>query len=471
MKKQLAGLLIVLLLLTVGGVWASDGPSSAPAQAKAAKATPTGSEGATLQRNGSSTPLPAGEKETMAGGETAVPLAGGGGLIPCDKKDDEWTTTSSNPEKVAECQITAPSSGKVLLVANLWLRHENGYYEADFRVQGPVRAVGRQVDVYGGGTDGTDKSVTLSTIHDVAAGFHAVSLFGSRIDGTGTVKADDITISALFIPDESEVKTCHNADFHWSTSVDTAYQTILDCSLTAPEAGWAMVIGNGSAGGGSGHPYEAEFSIDIDETDGDAEAQRWFNYYDDAHADGSDGSVTVMALRPVSAGEHDFYFLGQRFDGVSTVQLADPTLSVLYIPGDSVHAKTCGATDHGWTTTASALESAIDCDLDVPQRSWAFVAANGAMGAANGAYEAQFRLGLDNTGLDWSDRYINIDTDSGDGMDRPLTVSGLFPVSGGQHTFHLLGGRWGGAGAVQLYESSITVLVPGADLFVPMIQR
>lgn len=471
MKKQLAGLLIVLLLLTGGGVWASDGPGSAPAQAGAAKATPTDRIGAALQRNESDASPPAEEKETTAGGETAVPLAGGGGLIPCDKKVGEWTTSSSNPEKVAECQITTPSNGKILLIANLWMRLENGYYEADFRVQGPVRTVSRQVDVYDTGTDGTDKSVTLSTIHEVTAGVNFLSLYGQRSDGAGAVKASNVTLSALFIPDGSRVKTCHNAAFSWSTSVDTAYETILDCSLTAPEAGWAMVIGNSSAGGVSSHPYEAEFSIDIDETDGDPDVQRWFNYYDDAHDDGADGSVTIMALRPVSAGEHDFYFLGKRFDGVSTVQLLDPTLSVLYIPGDSVQAKTCGATDHGWTTTSSALESAIDCDIDVPQSSWAFVAANGAMGADNGAYEAQFRLGVDNTGLEWSDRYVNIDTDSGDGMDRPLTVSGLFPISGGQHTFHLLGSRWIGAGAVQLYESSIIVLVPAADLFVPMIQK
>ena len=83
----------------------------------------------------------------------------------------------------------------------------------------------------------------------------------------------------------------------------------------------AYITASSSLGVTTGGNYEARFNLNVDSTSGNASMDRWINAYTDS-ADGTDKNVDVSWLTPVSAGKHTFYFLGARYNGAGTVQLA-----------------------------------------------------------------------------------------------------------------------------------------------------
>ncbi len=117
--------------------------------------------------------------------------------------------------------------------------------------------------------------------------------------------------------------------------------------------------------------------------------------------------------------------------------------------------------DLDWSTTAGALQVVCQCSLTLPWDGWAFLAAGGSLsgGRCDCEYEAHFRLGIDGTqGDPASDRWVNIYSDAGDGMDAVLAVSALRPLKAGTHTFYLLGRRADGTGTVLLHDPSLAVI-------------
>ncbi len=134
---------------------------------------------------------------------------------------------------------------------------------------------------------------------------------------------------------------------------------------------------------------------------------------------------------------------------------------------------TCGASGNmDWTTTSSSFGVIRQCTLSVPQDGWVFLSADGSMARSNGEYEAQFRIGIDSTSGDLNiDRWANVYNDGSDGTDKSIALSVLKQVTAGEHTFYFLGKRYGGTATVLVYDPTLTVVVPGARLFLPLVMR
>jgi len=409
--------------------------------------------------------------------DPAAVLSAGGSLITCGASGNtSWTTTSSSFEVIRQCTFSVPQNGWVFLSANGSMARSNGEYEAQFRIGIDSTSgdsdVDRFVNVYNDGGDGTDKAVALSVLKPVGAGTHTFYFLGRRYSGTGTVLVYDPTLTVIFIPAaDSEVLACGvSGDIDWTTT-STSFQVIHHCSLSVPRDGWVFLSADGSVANIDGE-YEARFRIGIDSTSGDYNVDRWANVYNDG-GDGTDESVALSVLKPVTAGSHTFYFLGSRYSGTATALVYDPTLTAVYVPDPSVTALTSGASGNtSWTPTSSSFEVIRQRTVSVPQDGWVFLSADGSMANSNGEYEAQFRIGVDSTSGDYNvDRWVNVYNDGGDGTDKSVALSVLKQVTAGTHTFYFLGKRYGGAGTVLVYDPTLTVIMPGAQVFLPLVMR
>jgi hypothetical protein len=406
---------------------------------------------------------------------TAAELAGSGSLLTCSASGNlNWTTTSGIFEVIRQCTLTVPQGGWVFISADGSMAREDGEYEAQFRIGIDNTAgdpnIDRWVNVYNDSGDGTDKSVALSVLREVSPGAHTFYFLGSRYSGAGTVLVYDPTLTVIFVPaSHSQVRTCGaSGNLNWTTTSST-FEVIRQCALSVPQEGWVFMSTDGSAALSDGE-YEAQFRIGIDDTSGDTNIDRWVNVYNDG-GDGTDESVALSVLKQVTPGTHSFYFLGSRYSGAGTGLLYDPTLTVIYVPSPGAAAVSCGASGNlNWTTTSNSFEVIRQCTLSVPQEGWAFISADGSTAWQDGEYEARFRIGIDNTGGDANiDRWIDVYTDSGDGTDKSVALSALKHVTAGTHTFYFLGSRPSGAGTLLLYDPTLTVTVPGARLYLPLV--
>jgi|GEM_PF-2287359 len=247
-------------------------------------------------------------------------------------------------------------------------------------------------------------------------------------------------------------------DSSWSTT-SSAFVVIRSCTLEIGESGFVYLSGSSSVGLLNSE-FEARFSLDIDSVSGNNATDRWVNVYTDS-GDGTDKAVATTLLAPISAGVHTFYFLGARYTGTGTVQLYDPSLSVLYFPNSSADVRSCDESSNlTWNTTSSSFQTIRSCSLATSHSGFAFISATASAGlGSGGAYEGRVRVGADSsTGTANSDRWFNIYTDSGDGTDESVATSLLAPIAAGSHTFYFLGARYSGAGTVQLYDPSLSVL-------------
>jgi hypothetical protein len=331
--------------------------------------------------------------------------------------------------------------------------------------------------VYADGGDGTDKNADATLLAPVSAGAHTFYFLGARYSGTGTVQLYDPSLSVLYFPSSSaDVLACGVAGNLIWTTTESTFQPIRSCELTVPQSGFVYMSGTSSVGLGSGGTYEARFRLGVDSVNGTGSTDRWVNVYPDA-GDGTDEVVSTSLLTSVAAGSHTFYFSGARYNGAGTVQLYDPSLSVLYFPAPNVTAKVCGAAGSDtWTNDTSEYSIIRSCTLNVPDSGFAFIDATASGGlnttTPGSEWEGQFRIGVDNSnGSSLFDRWVNITTDAGDGTDRMVGNSGLVNISKGIHTFYFVGRRYAGPGTIRLYSPSLTVIVPGATHYIPMIAR
>jgi hypothetical protein len=169
----------------------------------------------------------------------------------------------------------------------------------------------------------------------VSAGTHTFYSLGKRYGGAGTVLLYDPTLTVIFIPaSNSQILSCGNSgSLNWMTT-SPSFQVIRQCSLTLPQGGYVFISADSSVVRQDGE-YEARFEIGIDNTSGDTNIDRWVNMYNDS-GDGTDKSVALSVLKPISAGTHTFYSLGSRYAGAGTVLLYDPTLTVIFISRNQI---------------------------------------------------------------------------------------------------------------------------------------
>lgn len=400
--------------------------------------------------------------------------AGGGG---------GWTTSSVSWQVIRSCAIDVPEAGFVYVdaTASLGIASGSTAFEARFGLN-IDNATGnsstdRWVNIYTDSGDGTDKSVADTMIQSVSAGTHTIYFLGTRYNGSGTVQLYNPTLSVLYFPSSStDVLACGVTSNTTWTTTSTSFQTIRSCTLNVPQSGFVYVSGTASVGL-SDTAFESRFRVGIDTTSGTASSDRWVNVYTDG-GDGTDETVATSLVAPVATGAHTFYFLGTRYNGTGTVQLYDPSLSVLYFPSPNVTVKVCGASGSDvWTNNTISYTVIRSCTLNAPRGGLAFLDANASAGlnasSAGNEWEGQFRFGIDNSssGTPGYDRWINVYTDSGDGTDRALALSGVASIGEGIHTFYFLGKRYNGAGTLRLYSPSLTVLIPGGATFLPLLHK
>lgn len=264
----------------------------------------------------------------------------------------------------------------------------------------------------------------------------------------------DVGTAATF-----RMQSCGSVQDGGFTTTSSSFVVIRSCTLDIPEAGFVFLSASSSVGLSSGD-YELRTNVNIDAVTGNPATDRWINSYGDT-GDGTDKTTATTLLAPVSAGAHTFYYLGARYSGTGTVQLYDPSLSVLYFPSSVADVLSCGvASNTTWTTTESSFQAVRSCSLLLPASGFVFLSANASAGlGAGGAYELRARVGVDTvTGTASADRWVNVYPDAGDGSDETLATSLLTSVAAGAHTFYFSATRYAGAGTVQLYDPTLSVL-------------
>ncbi|MDP3695493.1 MAG: hypothetical protein Q8R42_05220 [Desulfocapsaceae bacterium] len=241
------------------------------------------------------------------------------------------------------------------------------------------------------------------------------------------------------------------------TSSSGVFGVIRQCTMNVPEDGWVLIKADGSMARRSDGEYEALFRIGIDSTTGDSNIDRWVNVYNDS-GDGTDKSMALSVIKPVTAGNHTFYFLGSRSAGSGTVMVFDPTLNVVFLPAQKM--PNCSASGNmTWTTSSAAFSEMRQCTMNVPEDGWVLITADGSMARYDGEYEALFNIGIDSTTGDPDiDRWVNVYNDSGDGTDESVALSVMKPVTAGNHTFNFLGLRQAGSGTVMVYDPTLSVV-------------
>lgn len=396
-------------------------------------------------------------------------------------QDGGWTTTSASFEPIRSCTLTFPENGFVYLAGSTSVGvGAGGNYEARFNLSiddaGGNSATDRWVNAYTDGGDGTDKSSQVTLLAPVSAGAHTFYYLGARYSGTGTVQLYDPSLSVLYFPSSSaDVQSCGVASNTLWTTTETTFQAIRSCALNVPQSGFVYISGTASVGLGAGGAYEGRFRVGV-EVNGSPSSDRWINITTDG-GDGTDESVATSLLSSVDTGARTFYFSGARYAGTGTVQVYDPTLSVLYFPAPNVTAKVCGASgSDSWTNSTTTYSIIRSCTLNVPRNGFAFIDASASAGlnavGAGNEWEGQFRVGVDNdTGTSLSDRWVNVYTDSGDGTDRTVSNTLLTNISAGVRTFYYVGRRYAGPGTARVYSPSLTVIVPGDVRFIPFAPK
>jgi hypothetical protein len=281
---------------------------------------------------------------------------------------------------------------------------------------------------------------------------------GSKNASTGDGAAVTPAELASVMAGADQIVTCGAyGNANWTTTSAT-FQVMRQCTLKVPSAGYVFLSADGNPTRYDGE-YEAQFEFGIDGTTGDPNVDRWVNVYNDA-GDGTDKSMALSMLAPISAGTHTFYLLGRRYAGSATVMVYDPTLTAIFIPAAAADVRVCGASGNtNWTTTSSTMQVMRQCNLTVPRAGYAFIAADTSLARQDGEYEALLEIGVDSTaGNGDIDRWINVYNDAGDGTDENARISVFQPIAAGAHTFYSLARRFTGTGTVLLYDPTLTVI-------------
>ena len=267
--------------------------------------------------------------------------AGSSDVLTCGSANGtDWTTSLPSFVEIRQCSLNLPRPGWVFISADASVGRQTSDFKAQFTVgidsTTGEPAANRTVNITLDSGDGTDKTAALSLLKQVPTdGSHTIYFLGKRSSAAGTVLVSDPTLTVLFFPDaNSELVGCSSADgVDWQTT-STSFSIVRQCELTMDRDGWVYISANASLGR-LNTDYEGQFEIGIDSTTGDPNIDRWVDVYTETNNTfGTDESMALSVLKPITAGTHTVYLLGLRSVdfGTGTVLVRAPTLSVLSLP-------------------------------------------------------------------------------------------------------------------------------------------
>lgn len=385
----------------------------------------------------------------------------------CSAQPNTTYTTSSTTFEgaVVECTLQAPTAGFIVAIGSGSLSLVDQAYEVNAQLtvdDAHGSQADRWVNVYPNASDGTDKSIALSQIVQVAAGPRRISFKARRYSG-GEVRIFDPTLTAIFVPASAAQTVCGSAAGTAFRTQSGTLESVASCQISVAEDSIAFVYGTASMGY-SLAPSEARVRLGSDGT-WDAASDRFIDVYADDE-DGTDESMATQFTFPVAAGTHTFDLYAARYGGSGEVTMYDPVLTVVAVPAAS--AVICSEQSNVVYINATATPTPIRaCSLSTTTPAHALVFGSASIGRADppagGPYEGMFRLTTGGESLSNTERWIDIDNDAGDGTDRNLAVQWGTELDPGTHAFGLQGLRLNGSGEIRAYNAAIHVLMLPSD--------
>jgi hypothetical protein len=296
----------------------------------------------------------------------------------------------------------------------------------------------------------------------LGAGSHTIRLLGKSENPPEPVRLEEASLSAIFIPESSDLLACYDDDSEWSTST-VNYGTILKCTLQVPEDGWAFVTADATV-----RWQSLDQVLDLGFLFDSATKPEGGTHLGAHTGTWSYSPAATSFLKQVTKGDHSFSLVGRRNTGTGQVDVFYPVLNVIYIPTSSAYAVTCGGPGPAtWMTWSSSWKQIQQCSLKVPTDAWAFVAASSPVPFGNWPHQAEFRLNAGDFGS--VTREVKIyDTDAF-GKRHIVAASLLKPISAGNQSFTFEGRRTLGPGTVLLTQPTLTAIVPLSTLEAPVL--
>lgn len=393
---------------------------------------------------------------------------------------DKWAASSSTFQTINSCTLVVPTGGKAYINASssLGLTVGGQMYEGRFRlaVDGvDLLQTDRWVNVYPDSSDGSDVSLAMSTIEAIGPGVHTFTMLGALWNGPGPILLYRPTLSVVFFPTGARNLLCTAATIDsWSTT-SMAFQPIRSCILTLPSRGTVYIDANATVSlVGAGQSYEGNFQIALDGVYL-APTERRVNIYTDS-GDGSDVTLATSTTQTLEAGRHIFSLAAKLYGGVGPLQVYRPSLNVIFSPEGSLTSIKSSPPLDNWFSSSYDFTPVTTVTLNLSCPATVLVQANASVGLATlgpEPYEAHFQINVDGTGLEESDRWLNIYTDDGDGTDKSLATSLVRSLQAGSHTFELDAKLYSGAGPIQVYDPVVVVMVIHgcSATYLPMVRR
>jgi hypothetical protein len=391
-------------------------------------------------------------------------------LIGCGASaNDTWTNATDTFTTVRECSLAVPGDGKVFISADATVVSSAVVNQGEFDVSVDSTTSGlgapRWVTIREDGSGGQKMSLARTAMAPLSTGSHTIRLLGKSDNPSVTMRLDNASLSAIFVPDGSGLLACSDVDTGWSTT-SNSYVGILKCGLTVPENGWAFVSADATVRW-QDLSQDLELAFDFDDATTPEGATRFVG----AHTGTWSYSPAALSmLKPVRAGARTFYLVGRRDQGTGQIDIYNPVLNVIYIPSSSAYAITCGeASTDLWATTSSTWQGIEKCSLTAPTDAWAFVSASSSVNYSDGPYQGNFQVRVDNDASKSASHAVNIYSSDAFGQDNTVAVSLLKPIAAGSHTFYFRGQRASGTGTVQLFRPTLTAIVPLSTLPQPVL--
>jgi hypothetical protein len=330
----------------------------------------------------------------------------------------------------------------------------------------------RKIDIINDSGDGSDKPLSITLLRSVQAGSYSVDFLVNKNGGTGQICMHDPNISVIFIPSSSKFKACGSASLDKIPIVSDEGVLIDSCSLTLSEIGSTYIAANGYVDAGNylyPNDYSAMFSVDNSDTLHSSSPRRYLFSENVGLGQDTFSNLSLTTKLPGNPGSNTYYHRGwadrTNYNGYGIASIKDRSLSAIFIPDSDLYSWFSSRKDYdspskSWKTTSPNMQPIYSMNYTMPSDGWVYISADATAVQLDGAYEAEFRIGIDNPAGD-SDtrRWVNIyDRENDTGA---VSLSVLKFIKAGLHTFYFVGKKKSdlGPGTVTLRYPTMSTLL------------